>query len=172
MEILIIAGLNAAIGAILVLNGLPFAGVPELSFSLPEAGLAGALSIVYTIMKVAGILVLPLGFAFFGATAGLFLGKGWAWTMSRKLMIAGIALGFAFMYGTADISKMGLYTLGMALSGVVIGFLHTAEVREFYGKQVVPESSHRKHSKRKRRQRTAEEEDEIEEQEPSAAEVE
>jgi hypothetical protein len=167
MEIMIIAGLNAAIGAILVLNALPFAGVPDLSFN-PDATLAGVLSIVFTVMKVAGILVLPLGIASFGAAAGLFLGKGWAWTMSRALMISGIALGFAFTYGTTDTSKMGLYTLDMALSGVVIGFLYNGEVREFYGKQVIPEPSHRRHS----RKQVAEEEDLDEEEEPSAAEVE
>jgi len=168
MEILIITGLNVAVGVILLLNGLGSALVlPVISLSIPD-DMAAVLLLVGNIMTIAGSVKLPLAIAFFGSAAGLFLGKGSAWTITRALQFAGIALGFAFLYGAgSEIATLGLYTLGMAIGGIVIGYLYTPEVREFYGKQEMAPSQ-RKHSRRKRKETITEDED----AQPSAAEVE
>jgi len=173
LEVMIITGLNAAVGALLLMNGLGAVGVPALSFNFSEGLMAIATSLLYNLLSIGGALMLPLGAAFLGSAAGLFLGKGWGWTLSRSLQVLGIVLGFAFMYGAGgETAKMAMYAFGMALSGVVIGFLYAPEVREFYGKQPV-EHSERAHSRRKRKESQVEDEDvEVEEEETSAAEVE
>jgi hypothetical protein len=150
MDILIITGLNAIVGVILLLNALasPLT-LPGLPSDLFRAGTT-PMVIIGTILTFAGIAKLPLAIGFLGTAAGLFLGKGRAWSISRKLLYAGIGLGFAFVYGAGgDTGIMGQYVLAMALSGVIIGYLHTAQVREFYGMQPVPELPHKTHHKRK-----------------------
>lgn len=166
MEIMILIGLNAAVGVILLMNGLSTGGI-EFPTSLPSFG-SGPLSIVTGIMPFLGAFELPLAFAFFGSAAGLFLGKGWGWSMSRAVQIVGVAFGFGFLADAGgDIQTMGLYTMGMAASGVVIGFLHTPGVKEFYGKNMIVEAP--KRQRRRKKQEMVEEEDD---QESSAAEVE
>ena len=164
LEIMILVGLNAVVGVILLMNGLSTGGV-EFPSAIPPLG-SGVQSIVGGVMSILNTFELPLAFAFFGSAAGLFLGKGWGWTMSRALQIIGITFGFAFLYDAGDaLQTMGLYALDMAIGGVVIGFLYAPEVREFYGKTPVTQS---KRQRRKRKQEVSEEED----QEPSATEVE
>lgn len=164
---MVIVGLNGAIGAILLMNGLASAGgIPEVSFD--SSGVPG-LSILFGILTIAGLLKIPIGIGFLGSAAGLFLGKGWGWSLARTLQIAGIALGFAFLYSSGgEVGTMLMYVLGMALSGVVLGFLHTAEMREFYGKQMTAIVPQRRLPKKKRKSLPAE----IEEDETSTAEVE
>ncbi|MGH9991591.1 MAG: hypothetical protein ACREAZ_02980 [Nitrososphaera sp.] len=170
LEVMVITGLNAAVGAILLLNGLAVTTVPGLSLNMTEGLIATGLSVLYNVLGIGGVLMLPVGAAFLGSAAGLFLGKAWGWTLSRALQVLGILLGFAFMYGAGgEVAKMAMYAFGMALSGVVLGFLYAPEVREFYGKQPVPHSE-RAQSRRKRKESQVE--DEEEEEEPSAAEVE
>jgi len=167
MEVMVIVGLNGAIGAILIMNGLGSAvGIPDISFD--SSGSIPGLSILFSILSIAGLLKIPIGIGFLGSAAGLFLGKGWGWSLARKLQIAGIALGFAFLYSSGgEVGTMLMYVLAMALSGVVLGFLHTAEMREFYGKQMTAIVPQRKLPKRKRKSLPAEIEDET-----STAEVE
>lgn len=158
LEVMIITALNAAIGAILLMNGLaaPFSGI-NVAFNNGIAGTPFGLPIVGSIMTILGSMKILIAMAFFGAAAGLFLGKGWGWTMSRVMQFAGIAFGFTFMYTSGgEITKMALHVLGMAMSGIAIGFLHTAEVREFYGKQSAivhfsPPALPKKHLKRRSR---------------------
>jgi hypothetical protein len=166
MEIMILVGLNAAAGAILLMNGLSTGGI-ELPAGLPSLD-AGILSIVGSVMSILGTFEIPIALAFFGSSAGLFLGKGWGWTLSRALQIVGIAFGFGFLYDAGGMMQtMAMYVAGMAMSGVVIGFLYAPEVKEFYGKNVVPQT--RRQRRRKKQEITEDEED----QEPStAAEVE
>ena len=88
--------------------------------------------------------------------------------MSRALQIAGIVFGFGFLADAAgSIQTMALYSMSMAISGVIIGFLYAPEVREFYGKNIVEESPR----KQRRRRKQELSDDEVEDQEPSAAEV-
>jgi hypothetical protein len=63
---------------------------------------------------------------------------------------------------------MLMHVLGMALSGVILGFLHTAEMREFYGKQMTAIVPQRKLPRKKRKSLP----EEVEEDETSTAEVE
>lgn len=166
LEILILVGLNAVVGAILFMNSLSTGGF-ELPSALPTLN-SGLPALIGSIMGILGASELPLGLAFFGSAAGLFLGKGWGWTMSRTLQVVAIVLGFAFLYDAGgQMSTMGIYVLGMTLSGVVIGFLYAPEVKEFYGKNIEP-----RQAKRQRRRRRQADEEEIDEQESSAAEVE
>jgi hypothetical protein len=168
MEIMILVGLNAVVGIILFLNGLSTGGL-ELPTALPSFG-GGIPAIITGIMPILGAFELPIGLAFLGSAAGLFLGKGWAWSMSRALQIAGIALGFAFLFDAAgQLATMGLYVLGMALSGVVVGFLYAPEVKEFYGKNIIPRAAKRQ---RRRKRQYDDEDAEEEQEESSAAEVE
>lgn len=165
MEIMIIVGLNAAVGAILLMNGLSTGGV-EFPAGLPSPE-SGVLSFVGGVMSILGAFEIPLALAFFGSAGGLFLGKGWGWTLSRSLQIVGVVFGFGFLYDAgALLQTMALYVASMAMSGVVIGFLYAPEVREFYGKAAV---SHAKKQRRRKKQEISEDE---EDQEPSAAEVE
>ncbi len=161
VEILVLVGLNGAIGAITLLNGLATGGL-----HLPSGISLGPdpNSIINSILSIIGSFAMPVGAAFFGSVAGLFLGKGWGWTMSRALAVVGIVFGFGFLYGAGgQSSTMGLYTLGMIMSGISIGFLYSPEVREFYGK--VPTLPVKRQRRRKK--------DVVEEsEEPSAAEVE
>ena len=166
LEILILVGLNAVVGAILFMNGLSTGGL-ELPSALPSLN-SGLLALVGSILGILGVAELPLALAFFGSAAGLFLGKGWGWTMSRTMQVVAIAFGFAFLYDAGGLMEtMGIYALGMTLSGVVLGFLYAPEVKEFYGKNIAPQQA-----KRQRRRRRQADEEEIEEQESSAAEVE
>lgn len=166
MEIMILIGLSAAVGAVLLMNGLSTGGL-EFPTGLPSFG-SGVISIITGIMPFLGVFEIPLALAFFGSAAGLFLGKGWGWTMSRALQIAGIVFGFGFLADAAgSIQTMALYSMSMAISGVIIGFLYAPEVREFYGKNIVEESP-RKHRRRRKQELS---DDEVEDQEPSAAEV-
>lgn len=166
LEIMILIGLNGAVGAILLMNGLSTGGI-EFPASLPSSE-SGILSIVTGIMPFLGAFELPLALAFFGSAAGLFLGKGWGWSLSRALQIVGIVFGFGFMAdASGDVMTMGLYAMGMAMSGVVMGFLYTPEVKEFYGKITAVQAP-----KRQRRRKKQEIADEEEDHEPSAAEVE
>ncbi|HEY8140128.1 MAG TPA: hypothetical protein VIE86_03500 [Nitrososphaera sp.] len=164
MEVMIIVGLNGAIGAILLMNGLTSAGgIPEVSFNSP------GVSVLFGILSIAGLLKIPIGIGFLGSAAGLFLGKGWGWSLARTLQFAGIALGFAFLYTSGgEVGTMLMYVLGMALSGVILGFLHTAEMREFYGKQMTAIVPQRKLPRKKRKSLPAE----VEDDETSTAEVE
>ncbi len=165
IEIMILVGLNAAVGAILFLNGQSTGGLELPSKLLPAPG-SSLPSIIGTVMTIVGAFEIPAAIAFFGSAAALFLGKGWGWSISRTLQVAGIAMSFAFLYDAGgEMLTMGLYAMGMAMSGIVIGFLYAPEVREFYGKNVVTRSR----SKRQRRRKQMESE---EDQEPSAAEVE
>lgn len=173
MEIMILVGLNAAVGVILLMNGLATGGV-EFPSGLPSPS-SGLPSMVEGIMSILGAFELPLAAAFLGSAAGLFLGKGWGWTMSRALQVIGIAFAFGFLYDAGGaIQTMGLYVIGMAINGVVVGFLYAPEVREFYGKTLVVHTKRQK--RRKRQEAVAEEEEdemtEAEDSEPSAAEVE
>ena len=160
LEILVLVGLNGAIGAITLLNGLATGGL-----HLPSGISLGPdpNSIINSVLSIIGSFAMPVGAAFFGSVVGLFLGKGWGWTMSRALQVVGIVFGFGFLYVAGGQSGiMGLYSVGMIMSGISIGFLYTPEVREFYGKApVVP-------VRRQRRKKDLAEESE----EPSAAEVE
>jgi hypothetical protein len=166
LEIIILIALNAVVGAILFMNGLSTGGI-ELPTGLPSFG-SGVMSIVTGIMSILGAFELPLALAFFGSVAGLFLGKGWGWSISRALQIVGIVFGFGFLADAGgDIMTMGLYAMSMAVSGVVIGYLYTPEVREFYGKTVISESPRRQ--KRRKKQEMAYDEAD---QESSTAEVE
>jgi hypothetical protein len=163
MEVMIIVGLNGAIGAILLMNGLSAGGIPEVSFNSP------GVSVLFGILSIAGLLKIPVGIGFLGSAAGLFLGKGWGWSLARTLQFAGIALGFAFLYTSGgEVGTMLMYVLGMALSGVILGFLHTAEMREFYGKQMTAIVPQRKLPRKKRKSLPAE----VEDDETSTAEVE
>ena len=166
LEIMILVGLNAVVGAVLFMNGLGTGGI-EFPTGLPSFD-AGPMSIFTGIMPFLGAFEMPLALAFFGSAAGLFLGKGWGWSLSRALQIVGIVFGFGFLADAGGaIQTMGLYVMAMAMSGVVIGYLYTAEVKEFYGKNPVFEAP-----KRHRRRKKQEIEDDEEDQEPSAAEVE
>jgi hypothetical protein len=168
MEVMIIVGLNGAIGAILLMNGLTSAGgIPEVSFNSP--GSVPGVSVLFGILTIAGLLKIPVGIGFLGSAAGLFLGKGWGWSLARTLQFAGIALGFAFLYTSGgEVGTMLMYVLGMALSGVILGFLHTAEMREFYGKQMTAIVPQKKLPRKRRKSLPAEEDDET----STAAEVE
>ncbi|GEM_PF-2409599 len=167
MEVMIIVGLNGAIGAILLMNGLTSTGgIPEVSFNTP--GSLPGVSALFGILSIAALLQIPIGIGFLGSAAGLFLGKGWGWSLARTLQFAGIALGFAFLYSSGEVGTMLMYVLGMALSGVVLGFLHTAEMREFYGKQMTAIVPQRKLPRKRRKSLPAE----VEEDETSTAEVE
>jgi hypothetical protein len=168
MEVMIIVGLNGAIGAILLMNGLTSAGgIPEISFNTP--GSAPGVSVLFGVLSIAGLLKIPVGIGFLGSAAGLFLGKGWGWSLARTLQFAGIALGFAFLYSSGgQVGTMLMHVLGMALSGVILGFLHTAEMREFYGKQMTAIVPQRKLPRKKRKSLP----EEVEEDETSTAEVE
>jgi hypothetical protein len=166
LEIMILVGLNAVIGAVLFMNGLSTGGI-EFPSGLPSFD-SGPMSIFTGIMPFLGAFELPLGLAFFGSAAGLFLGKGWGWSMSRALQIVGIVFGFGFLADAGGlIQTMGLYAMAMAMSGVVLGYLYAPEVKEFYGKNPVLEAP-----RRQRRRKKQETEDDEEDQEPSAAEVE
>jgi len=166
MEIMILIGLSAVIGAVLFMNGLSTGGI-EFPTGLPSFW-SDVLSIITGIMPFLGVFEIPLALAFFGSAAGLFLGKGWGWTMSRALQILGIVFGFGFLADAGgNVQTMGLYAMSMAISGVAIGYLYAPEVREFYGKNIVEQSP----TKRRRKKQEISNEEE-EGQEPSAAEVE
>ena len=166
MEIMILIGLNGVVGAVLFMNGLATGGI-EFPTGLPSFG-SGVLSIITGIMPFLGAFEIPLALAFFGSAAGLFLGKGWGWTMSRTLQIVGIVFGFGFLADAAgNFQTMALYAMNMAIGGVVIGYLYAPEVREFYGKNIVEQAP-----KRQRRRKKQETDEDIEDEEPSAAEVE
>lgn len=160
LAIVILVGLNAAVGAIVFMNGLSTGGLDlptQLSFGSEPS------SIINTAMSIIGAFELPIGAAFFGSAAGLFLGKSWGWTLSRVLQIVGVVFGFGFMYDAGgQYGIMGLYTLSMVMCGIGVGFLYTPEVKEFYGKFVAPPV-------RRQRRKKAEI---SEEQESSATEVE
>ena len=79
MEIIILIGLSVAVGAVLFMNGLSTGGL-EFPTGLPSFG-SGVLTIITGIMPFLGAFEIPLALAFFGSAAGLFLGKGWGWTM-------------------------------------------------------------------------------------------
>ena len=163
---MILVGLNAVVGVVLLMNGLGTGGI-EFPTGLPSFD-AGPITIITGIMPFLGAFEIPLSLAFFGSAAGLFLGKGWGWSMSRALQIVGIVFGFGFLADAGGaVQTMALYVMAMAISGVVIGYLYTAEVKEFYGKNPVFEAP-----KRHRRRKKQEIEDDEEDQEPSAAEVE
>ncbi|HEV8387290.1 MAG TPA: hypothetical protein VGQ03_06670 [Nitrososphaera sp.] len=167
MEIMILIGLSAVIGAVLFMNGLSTGGI-EFPTGLPSFE-SGILSIITGIMPFLGVFEIPLALAFFGSAAGLFLGKGWGWTMSRTLQILGIVFGFGFLADAGgNVQTMGLYAVSMAISGVVIGYLYAPEIREFYGKNIVEQSP----TKQRRRKKQEISDEEEEGQEPSAAEVE
>jgi hypothetical protein len=164
MEIMILLGLNAAVGAILFMNGLATGGV-EFPSALPSLT-SGIMPMISSVMSILATFEMPLALAFFGSAAGLFLGKGWGWSLSRTLQIVGIAFSFGFLYDAGGaIQTMALYVMGMAISGVVIGYLYAPEIREFYGKNVVEQPTRRQRRRRKQ-------EIEEEEEETSAAEVE
>jgi hypothetical protein len=166
LEIMILVGLNAVVGAVLFMNGLSTGGI-EFPTGLPSFD-SGPMTILTGVMPFLGAFEIPLALAFFGSAAGLFLGKGWGWGMSRALQIVGIVFGFGFLADAGGaIQTMGLYMMAMAVSGVVIGYLYTPEVKEFYGKNPIFEAP-----KRQRRRKKQEIADDEEDQEPSAAEVE
>jgi hypothetical protein len=68
-----------------------------------------------------------------------FKGKAKGWAYCKKLAVFGIALSFMLMTGTIDNGKLLNIALGVGLSGVLIGFLHTPVVKELYGKSVPKE---------------------------------
>ena len=163
---MILVGLSAAVGVVLLMNGLSTGGI-EFPTGLPSFE-SGILPLITGIMPFFGAFEIPLALAFFGSAAGLFLGKGWGWSMSRAIQIASIVFGFGFLADAAGtIATMGLYAMAMAISGVIIGYLRTAEVREFYGKTIVSEAP-----KRQRRRKKQDLEEEEFDEESSAAEVE
>jgi hypothetical protein len=85
-----------------------------------------------------GVATLPAGLAFLAMTAGMFMGKRWAWTGCLAAVGAGIAFSvFRMSQQTEPAGLMG-YMGAIAISGIIVGYLYTPEIKEFFGKAVEP----------------------------------
>lgn len=144
LGVTVIGILNAISGIILLLGGLGTLAISGLPFANAAApGTIATPSIMFspgTFLTVAGMMGIPVGAAFLGIAFGIFKGKAWAWTGAFALGIVGIIFSVILMAGAGqDRATLIGYTASMGISGIVLGYLYTAEVKEFFGKPVPPQ---------------------------------
>ena len=144
LGVTVIGILCAISGTILLLGGLGTLAVAGLPFANAAApGAVATPSVMFSpgaFLAVAAMMGLPVGAAFLGIAFGIFTGKQWAWTGAFALAIVGLVFSVVLMAGAGqDRATLIGYTASMGISGIVLGYLYTAEVKEFFGKPVPPQ---------------------------------
>ena len=141
LEVKILGSLVALVGILLVLAGMSSLGesLPAL-FSLSIDALRE--NPLPTSMQAAGaavgVAILPAGMAFLAMTAGMLMGKRWAWTGCLAAVAAGIAFSVFRMSQQTEFGGLMGYMGAIAISGIIVGYLYTPEIKEFFGKAVAP----------------------------------
>lgn len=141
LEVKILGSLAALVGVILVFAGLSSLGesVPALSSLSIDALRENPVSTSMQAAKATvGVATLPAGLAFLAMTAGMFMGKSWAWTGCLAAVGTGIAFSVFRMSQQTEPSGLMGYMGAIAISGIIVGYLYTPEIKEFFGKAVAP----------------------------------
>lgn len=137
LEVKILGSLAALVGIMLVLAGLSSVGESAASLrSLSiDALRANPVSMSMQAAGAAvGVAILPAGLAFLAMTVGMFMGKRWAWTGCLGAVGAGVAFSVFRMSQQTDPSGLMGYMGAIAISGIIVGYLFTPEIKEFFGR--------------------------------------
>lgn len=122
-----------AIGGIICFAGILFIGlIVETLTSF--AGVTGhGIGIIRSLMGIVAlifaIILLIFGLISFLLAYGLWIGKGWAWTLAFIFSIIGILLGLASLPG-------GIITI--LINALILYYLTRPYVKEFFGKAPPP----------------------------------
>jgi hypothetical protein len=127
-----LAGNLAGIGGIMLLvAGYAFSLHSGTSSAGPEElGLGITLSLGYGILGFSAAAPIILGLVYLTTATGLFLGRGWVWSLSIILSILSIGLNLGQEIGLYPIGLIGWVTL--LISFVVLYYLTRPRVRQFF----------------------------------------
>ena len=76
-----------------------------------------------------GIVLLALGIAYLVMTYGLWIGRGWAWTITLILSAIGIVVALVSI-ALGNVAAI----INVIIHGVVIYYLYRPNVKTFFGK--------------------------------------
>ena len=98
-----------------------------------------------SILTVLGVLLIPLGIeilciASFVVAYSLFEGKSWAWSVAVVLSIIGLVVNVISLV-TASMLPMAVAVVGIAINAIVLYYLSTRNVRQYFGKMATPRES-------------------------------
>lgn len=145
--LIVIGGIMSLFGGItlIIVWAILSTSFNDLSTSSPILGsFFGALSAAF------GAVLLVIGAGYIIMSYGLLKGKGWAWTITIILTLIGIAINIisAITGGVSNISTINNMNggtnsfaygivgsvIGIAISAVIIYYLHRPHVKLFFGK--------------------------------------
>jgi lysylphosphatidylglycerol synthetase-like protein (DUF2156 family) len=98
-----------------------------------------------SILTVLGVLLIPLGIeilciASFVVAYSLFEGKSWAWSVAVVLSIIGLVVNVISLV-TASMLPMAVAVVGIAINAIVLYYLSTRNLRQYFGKVATPRQS-------------------------------
>ena len=106
----------------------PF-GVAIISILTAIAGIIFLIGGVVLLIVGIGIILLALGIAYLVMAYGLWVGRGWAWTITLILSAIGIIVGIASI-AAGNVGAIAT----IIIHGIVIYYLYRPDVKAFFGK--------------------------------------
>jgi uncharacterized membrane protein (DUF2068 family) len=115
-------------GAFALNNGLELNGSP-LTPSQKSALVEGSRPVLIAL----GATLIPLGIASLAVAYGLFKAKRWAWSIA--IVLSGILLAInVISLVTGNMSAIISNVVGIAINGIVLYYLSSKNVRQYFGK--------------------------------------